>query len=196
MKEIIQAWGLNGCIGVAGCYLVISGIVGRLIRVPPIIRNEVKVARRGQRVTLGMFGLVLALPLLVAVYKDKVFGIKTVIRSPDIPEFVDTPKPLASAIRPVVYWSDGCEIKEAFGLEEHQSRQLRYAQFRGAVFVGVNDIYDIYLKIDQNQSDLKVKQKGDYFDFGYDGRRYRLTVTEIYSAILGRSKLAFEVCEW
>jgi hypothetical protein len=195
MKEIIQAWGLNGCIGVAGCYLVISGIVGRLIRVPPIMRNEIRVARRGQRLTLGVFGLVLALPILLAAYRDAVFGVKTVVKAPEVPEFVEAPKPLASAFLPVVYWSEGCDIKEAFGLEEHQSRQLQYAPFRGSVFVGVNGIYDIYLKIDQNQRDLKVKQKGEYFDFNYGGRRYRLTVTGIYAAMLGRSKLSFSVCE-
>ena len=55
MKEIILAWGLNGCVGVTGCYLVIGGIIGRLIPIKPVMRTGVRIGRRSQRVTLGVW---------------------------------------------------------------------------------------------------------------------------------------------
>ena len=125
--------------------------------------------------------------------------------APQIPEFVETKKPTASLpaaslLQPIAYQSPGCEVREAFGLEAHQARQLQYERLRGNVWVGVDEIStlngsDVYLKIGENRRDFKAQRKGDSLDFAYDGHRYRLTVTGIYSALVGPSKLAFEVCE-
>jgi hypothetical protein len=203
MKEIIIAWGLNGCLGVSGCYLIISGIIGKLIPVKPVMSRGIRLQRSGQRALLGLFGVALSLPVLVAAYKDLVFDVKTVTTAPAIEEYV-APKPVAllptgSLLQPIVY-SSGCEIREAFGLAEQQSRQLKYENFRGIVWVGVDQIStlkgsSVYLKVSDKRRDFKAQKKGDYLDFAFEGRQYRLTVAGIYSALVGPSKLAFEVCE-
>ena len=204
MKEIIIAWGLNGCLGVSGCYLIIAGIIGRLIPVKPVVPRGIRVQRSGQRLLLGMFGLALSLPVLVAAYKDLVFDVKTVTTAPAIEEYV-APKPVAllptaSLLQPIAYQSAACEIREAFGLAEHQSRQLKYERFRGIVWVGVNEIStlkgsNVYLTVGENRRNFKAQKKGESLDFAFDGRRYRLIVAEIYAALVGPSKLAFQVCE-
>ena len=208
MKDVMIAWGLPGCIGLAGCYLVTSGILGTFGPLFPFIRKELKVERRSQRLLLGFFGLLLAFPVVGQAYAGFFLGVTSVLSAPETPNYVADPPRQTSSVGQVTptlqqaaYWNQACEVREAFGLAEHQSRQLQYARFRGRVWVRLESVSslggsDVYIDIDKTRSTFKVNKKGDYYEFGYEGRRYRLTVTGIYSALVGPSKLAVEVCEW
>jgi hypothetical protein len=48
---------------------------------------------------------------------------------------------------------------------------------------------------DKNKAYLEVHRSGEAMSFSYAGRRYRLTVTEVYAVLLGVDKIAIEICE-
>src|SRR5947209_5126186 len=249
--NIILAWGLTGCLGVAGCYLIVASIVGQFIEVPPIIKVRLRVSRKPQRVLLGFFGLILAFPVLFTAWKDVFKGYQTPLVAPQIKEEVkpneqtgaspsqklsfrddhrddrggrfqtvgwgQSPEP-ASLVTPAKFSPFGrpqagrCEKVESFGLEQYHLRSLKYAQFQGGVYLYVGDIRtfgdtDLYLtfgkrgflpeagemsesefieKVGSNKKQhLSVNHSGTSTDFEYRGIEYRLTVTDIYTAIFG-----------
>jgi hypothetical protein len=87
LTSIITTWGLFGCLGVAGCYLIVGSIVGQLLVVPPIVKEPLKVNRKPQRVLLGFFGLVLAFPVVLMSW-ERAFGFSTTLGDPKIEDEV------------------------------------------------------------------------------------------------------------
>lgn len=114
-----------------------------------------------------------------------------------------------------------CQKVESFGLEQYNVRKLKYERFRGEVFVYAGDVRalfggtDVYVIIGKaplpddgqvSESDIEkassfiarkgsIKRRGDSIDFEHLGRKYRLTVTRIYTAVFGADKLAVSICE-
>lgn len=98
--NIILAWGLQGCLGVAGCYLILGSIMGRLISFPPIVKREHRVRHKAERFLLGFFGLLLAFPIVFAAWRDIFRGIQTTVVPPKIEEKVKEPDPTSSLLFP------------------------------------------------------------------------------------------------
>jgi hypothetical protein len=58
------------------------------------------------------------------------------------------------------------------------------------------DFYRRFNKIpNKNKVVLEVHRSGELTFFAYAGRRYRLTVTEVYAVLLGADKISIEICE-
>lgn len=261
MKDIILSWGLNGFLGVSGCYLVVCSIMGCLVRIPMLVRTERELETRIQRALLGAFGILLALPIIVGAYSGVFRGTLTFVSSPETKETVtkEAPPPSHSLIwdseAPIRYASyvlgsaesreyraasaligtrrvprrtsqtENCREVEAFGLVQRNIRRLKSEEFKGQVFVYIGDIktlwgsshlYVFVASPDQwpesgyiGESDferrlnsispdvkrsLDVKRPGDHIDFDFGGRSYDLSVTKIYSVLLGDDKIALRIC--
>lgn len=90
MKEILLAWGPQGFLGIAGCYLMFSAIIGKLLPIPFFVTKERQLASEKQRMLLGIFGLVLALPILLSIYLGVFLGFHSpMLQAPEIPHEVE-----------------------------------------------------------------------------------------------------------
>ncbi len=123
-----------------------------------------------------------------------------------------------------VLQSSSCKQVEYFGLASRNTRRLKYEPFKNQVYVYVGDIgalgygNDLYLVISDKpwpasgvtdprevrrsydaykgqKKALTFQKLGDSLDFEYGGRKYRLTISQIYIAVFGSNKIAVEICE-
>jgi hypothetical protein len=120
--------------------------------------------------------------------------------------------------------SSACRPMESFGLAPRTARRLKYGPFQNQVYVYVGDISalgesnDLYLVISNTswpasgttdpsavrrsydgykgqKKSLAFQKRGDSLDFEYGGRKYRLTISQIYIALFGANKITVEICE-
>jgi hypothetical protein len=237
MKDIILAWGINGFLALGGGYLVVSAIIARMIPIPKLMVNPFPVKSKGQRLLLGIFGLVLIFPTLLGIYREAFFGVSTTLTDPAIPEEVSEPKaanwPASDAVQiaSLSGWSARglsfkCEKVESFGLQQKNIRRLKYGAFQNKLYVyvgsvssfgGMNNIYllssgasgswpesgtmeekDLQQRFNSAREwkrQASFQKSGDYIDFSFDGRSYRLTVSRIYSPLFGTNSVAIEICQ-
>lgn len=262
MKDVILSWGLNGFLGVSGCYLVVCSIMGCLVRIPMLVLTERELKTRIQRGLLGAFGILLASPIILAAYGGVFRNTSIFIGSPGrTPETVtnEAPPPNHSLIwdseapiKNVSYFlgsaesresragsasigtrrvprrtfqTEKCREVESFGLVQRNIRRLKSEEFKGQVFVYIGDIKtfwgssslyvfvanpdswpesgyigesDFERRLNSISPDVKrsldVKRPGDHIDFDFAGRSYHLSVTKIYSVLLGDDKIALRIC--
>ena len=117
-----------------------------------------------------------------------------------------------------------CNKVESFGLYANSIRRLKYQAFRGRVYIDVGNVSsprhgstEVYLfstdastpgdgKIDSatfqrlwNEAsplhqEASIQAPGDSVTFPYNGTQYKLTVLQIYKALLGADEIVVEVC--
>ena len=195
MKEIVLAWGVSGVVGVVGLYLILGGIVGRLVPIPPLMRENVALVTVAQRCVLAAFGAILAFPLLLSTYKNFALDVRSVIVAPAVEETVAVP-----VVKVAFGTGADCRTIETFGLKERASRRLKYAEFDGALLVSVGRIdakgCEISLVIGGETSRIIAYKPGESWGFKWRGRAYQLVLRNIYHAWLGANSVALEICQW
>jgi hypothetical protein len=144
MPQVLLAWGLPGVIGIAGCYLIVCAIAGRIFSLKKFFAGCL-LDSMAKRATLAAFGFVLAVPLIWAIYGQVVFGSRGSLFSPSIPEkVVDTKIP--TTLEPLyrrASWVPSAErpspIVESFGLDLRSVRQLQSTYFNKSVYLYVTE---------------------------------------------------------
>ncbi|MCI0336793.1 MAG: hypothetical protein L0226_04405 [Acidobacteria bacterium] len=249
---LLKDWGLWGCLGLGGCYLILGSIIGVLGPLPFIFPSRHRLKSKIERVLLALFGFLLAAPIIIYAYGESIYGKKPKFLEPGTPEYVkDSDSSKTSIFRQILERPrysitesnfhpellltnvsyrfpnqrprQDCQIVESFGLTQRSIRRLQYKPFQNQVFVYVGDIHyfgasslyvftdksdawpatasipesEVQKRIDKSSSKeiLRFKRTGQELYFGYGGKRYRLTVKQIYSVLFGADKIAVEICE-
>jgi len=118
-----------------------------------------------QRVMLGMFGFVLAMPLIWSAYAMTITGTPgSLFSAPSVPDTVESHvsqdgsttqenyrhlarNPIRLVRLSIAFGeelaqtNDRCEVVESFGLNQRNIRQLKSPRFQGKVFVYVGDVH-------------------------------------------------------
>jgi len=162
MLDFINSIGLPGVMGLLGCWLLVGAIVGKLIAVSHVLRQEVLLPRMYQRISLGLLGGILLGPGLHTLY----YGSSSRLVSPTPQDYVSPAEgvnhtslrldhlnlpqrniPIQAATfhparftRAAIFQARGCRKVESFGLYAHNLRQLKYAGFQGQVYLYVGDV--------------------------------------------------------
>ncbi|MEW6210009.1 MAG: hypothetical protein AB1631_16705 [Acidobacteriota bacterium] len=245
--SVISSWGPLGVLGYVGCHLVIMGIAGRyvsMLKLKPATGKTSHLTQK-QRWLFCIFGSLLAAPLIIQLYlqvkHNEPVKLYEEVKVDEYVKPIDSPKSqernfAGSALMAVNYSpgvlpaesnaAQGCQVVEAFGLDQRSVRRLKYAGFQNNVCLYVGDIHYTWYSAttvhiivgspealptggmnpsefnkrisrvsDGNRWVLRVNRQGDFTQFAYNGKNYRVTVKGIHASLLGTDRIAVEVCE-
>jgi hypothetical protein len=168
MLEFFNTFGLPGVLALLGSWLIVGAIIGKLLAITHILKQEVLIQRGYQRLLLGIFGGVLLGPGLHLLYEGpsaarfvtptptdyvapgsavnhtdiRPSSLRLPVRdSMQVRIFSESARLVLAGARIAPAQSQRpCRTVESFGLYAHSIRRLKYQQFRGQVFAYVGDI--------------------------------------------------------